>query len=88
LPRFDSWGQPQLDTPKRRPLVPPDLQFMLGEMNAKLDTLIQRTNEDRKTTARLEARVARLEAWRWVLTGAATMLGGGAGYLVKLFGPR
>lgn len=64
--------------------MPPDLQYLLGEMNAKLDTLIQRTNEDRKASERLEQRVTKLEALRWTLFGAASALGGTAGLLTRL----
>jgi hypothetical protein len=68
--------------------MPPETQFLLGEMNAKLDTLIRRTEEDRKKmqdeVAKLSARVETLEKWRWMIAGAAGALGGGAGFLVKV----
>lgn len=60
-------------------------EFLLGEMNAKLDTLINRSVEDRLNIAKLEERVQFLEAFRWTLLGAAVASGGAAGMLSKIF---
>lgn len=67
--------------------MPPTDQFMLGEMNAKLDTLVRRSEEDRKFYAdalkTLAKRVDELEAFRWKVLGAACALGTVGGLLVK-----
>jgi hypothetical protein len=68
-----------------------DMQFALGEMSGKLDTLIQRFDEVKKDSAdrfaSFEVRVRALEHWKWLLVGAATAAGGGAGLLAqKLLG--
>jgi hypothetical protein len=57
--------------------------YLLGQMNAKLDTLIQRSHEDRETIVKLTSRVERLEAWRWMLIGAATAAGSAASLITK-----
>lgn len=79
--RFNTYQQ-------RRRLMPPDMQFLLGEMNSKLDTLIKRADEDRNATQEklktLTDRVQKLEMWRWLMAGAAAALGGGASFLTKL----
>lgn len=59
-------------------------EYLLGQMNAKLDTLITRSNEDRETISKLDARVQKLEAWRWTMIGAAVAGGGTAGWLSKI----
>ena len=63
--------------------MPPEQQYLLGAMNAKLDTLIQRSNEDRKTVEKLTARVEKLETWKWMVIGAASGLGGVAGVVTS-----
>lgn len=65
--------------------MPQDIEFQLGQIVAKLDTLISRTNEDRSAVAALDARVKKLEALAWKVAGAATVLGAGAGWLTKVF---
>lgn len=67
--------------------MPQDIEFQLGQIVAKLDTLISRTEEDRTAVAALEVRVQKLEALAWKVAGAATVLGAGAGFLTKIFAP-
>lgn len=65
--------------------MPPDTtEFLLGEMNAKLDTLIARANEDRITIEKLSGRVQKLEAWRWTIIGAASAAGGAVSFITKV----
>jgi hypothetical protein len=64
--------------------MPPDTtEYLLGEMNAKLDTLIARSAEDRITIEKLTTRVAKLEAWRWLIVGGASAAGGFVSLLVR-----
>lgn len=60
-------------------------EYLLGQMNAKLDTLLTRSNEDRATILKLDERVVKLESWRWTMIGAAVAGGGTAGWLSKIF---
>ena len=63
--------------------MPEDIQLLLGRMDAKLDELMRRSAEDRKTIERLQDRVTQLEAFRWKLLGAASVLGGIGGLMTK-----
>ena len=63
--------------------MPEDIQLLLGRMDAKLDELMRRSAEDRKTVERLQDRVTQLEAFRWKLLGAASVLGGIGGLMTK-----
>lgn len=60
-----------------------DMQFTLGEMSGKLDTLIQRFDEVKKDGearhASLDLRVRALEKWKWLVMGAAAAAGGSVG---------
>ena len=67
--------------------MPPDIQFMLGEMNAKLDTLARGRDEDRKTVEKLREQIERLEAFKWRLLGAAAAIGGFGGFITEVFTP-
>lgn len=64
--------------------MPPDIQFMLGEMNAKLDTLVRGRDEDRKEVEKLRDRISDLEAFKWKVLGAAAALGGLGGVFSKV----
>ncbi len=74
--------------------MPPieDLQFLLGGMNAKLDTLIASTNEDRERVEKLVERIRCLEEFKskaLALAGVLSALLGAAGGTLasKVFGP-
>lgn len=71
-----------------------DIRYSLGEMNGKLDMLIEqgKVQDDRavETEARtvkrhdeLEARVRAVENKQWWLAGAAAGIGAGASHLMK-----
>jgi len=53
-----------------------DSNYKLGELDAKFSSLHERFN-------RLERKVDNLNAWRWKIVGATSIIGGLAGFLAS-----
>jgi hypothetical protein len=71
--------------------MPGDVQFTLGEMSGKLDTLIRRFDDVKQDVevkhAGHEVRIRALEQWKWLVMGAAAAAGGSVGLIAqKLLG--
>lgn len=66
--------------------MPPtsDESYLLGQIVAKLDLLIERTNEDRKKVIVLDTRVRKLEQFRYLLMGASIAVGGASNWIAKI----
>lgn len=62
-----------------------DVQFMLGRLEAKVDTLLAFRTEDVKSHEKLETRVSALEKFRWMFAGATVLAVSVAGFLVKIW---
>jgi hypothetical protein len=63
--------------------MPDDTQFLLGRIDGKQDETLRRLDELGASYKALEARVRKLEQFKWQLIGAATLLSLLAGYLTK-----
>ncbi len=68
--------------------MPPDddSQFLLGQMNAKLDQLLEGRKVDLERADRLDERIRKLEQWRWLLMGGAVAAGGASSWVAKILG--
>lgn len=62
--------------------MPPEtenrIEFMLGQMDSKLDDLVSRAKEDRESNEKRyeshDTRISKLESWRWRIVGALAAL--------------
>ena len=61
-----------------------ELYFTLGQMNAKLDSILQRSDEDRKAIGELAGRVSVLERWKWTIVGGAAASGGLVSFVTQM----
>ena len=50
----------------------PELMQQIGQLQAKMDQALNDLKD-------VKARLTELEKWKWKITGAALLLGGGAG---------
>ena len=54
--------------------MPEDVQFTLGRIDGKLDMLLKYRDEQKKESAQLDERITKLENWRWMLFGGASVV--------------
>lgn len=57
--------------------------YQLGKLNAKVDLLLTRGEEDRRAQSKIVTRVEALERWKWTLIGASAGTGGVVSFVVS-----
>ena len=63
------------------PEVPPDILFLIGKIDGKVDSILAALAQQGSTIAAVEARTSKLEQWKAYMIGAAVVAGGASGYL-------
>lgn len=51
------------------------MEYRLGRIDEKLDTLIESRDEERRTMRAHDRRIKALENWRWMIVGGALVIG-------------
>jgi hypothetical protein len=62
------------------------IQFLLGKMDSKIDTLLKANEEAKQHTISLELRIAKLESWHWKMVGAGTAASAFVSFIIKYLG--
>ena len=59
------------------------MEYRLGNIDAKLDTLLESRKEERATMKSHDRRITSLEKWRWMIGGGVFAIGAIAGFILR-----